>query len=615
MNSLRPIPFLFFVLFAGSLYGQSALENIQALERFGAHWAHIVESVDSQPIHVQVVESKGLGQDMGGLALSFMVGAAGDLWLEFDWKDQQLELGRQGDVLWIYTEKKAFGVVGKNDIPPFKADPDYREPVHLGEWLSLPVSRQQIQALPVIFTLSAEPGEGDGERYIIRSNEFTEQLFGIKGLDMVWTFPTGNTFPCILELKHGDKHFKLKLEAGEPVRLEEKLSLPEQRKDEFTDVALSHLTKFFRVAYKRLQQRGKEWAPHDKMDRTHGKGRLFTRDGVLVLYLEGSPQEMGEQHGVLLQEQARDVIDTMLYGVGVGSSFIRGSWFFGDIEEAQSRLLPHMNPGYVEEMDALAKAGGFHREELRLVNFFPELFHCSGFAVYGDATSDGMLYHGRILDYISGLGLERNAVLMLVNPDNGHRWVNVGYAAFTGTVTAMNEKGVAIGELGGDGWGDWDGKPMAQLMREVMEQASTVEEGVAIFEKGPRTCEYYYVLSQAKPNLAVGLYATPQRLKIIHPGLAYERLERPVDNAVLLSARDRYQKLVDRVESRYGEIDAQEAWSLMARPVAMGSNIQSALFRPETLDFWIANATHDKVASAHRPVEFNLKTLFEELQQ
>jgi hypothetical protein len=65
------------------------------------------------------------------------------------------------------------------------------------------------------------------------------------------------------------------------------------------------------------------------------------------------------------------------------------------------------------------------KEEMRLANFFPELFHCSGFAVMGDATQGGRIFHGRILDYMKGIGLEGNAVVTVNQPDQGHAWVNL----------------------------------------------------------------------------------------------------------------------------------------------------------------------------------------------
>lgn len=193
----------------------------------------------------------------------------------------------------------------------------------------------------------------------------------------------------------------------------------------------------------------------------------------------------------------------------------------------------------------------------------------------GKATEDGRLYHGRILDYLRGMGLEQNAVISVIRPDGHNAWVNIGYAGFIGSVTAMNEHGLAIGEMGGSSPGHWDGLPMAQLVREVMEQCETIDEAVALMRETPRTCEYYYVISDGKSNRAVGIRATPDAFETVWPGEAHELLPHPVADAVLLSQGDRYDKLVRRVKNDYGSFDSEQAWQLMDRPVAMGSNIQT----------------------------------------
>ena len=77
--------------------------------------------------------------------------------------------------------------------------------------------------------------------------------------------------------------------------------------------------------------------------------------------------------------------------MGVGSSFAKGRWFFGEIEQAQARLAPFIIERTYHELDALALASGLQKEEARLANFFPELFHYSGFALYGTATAGGKM--------------------------------------------------------------------------------------------------------------------------------------------------------------------------------------------------------------------------------
>jgi hypothetical protein len=187
--------------------------------------------------------------------------------------------------------------------------------------------------------------------------------------------------------------------------------------------------------------------------------------------------------------------------------------------------------------------------------------------------------------------------------------VNISYAGFVGSVTAMNEKHISIGEMGGRGEGNWDGKPMAQLVREVMEQAGTLEEALELMRKSPRTCEYYYVLSDAKTKRAVGVAATPAKFETVWAGQSHPQLPHAIKDAVLMSAGQRYEKLVERVKARHGQLDAAAARDLMTRPVAMNSNIHSVLFEPDTLDFWVANADGKNVASHTRYTRYNLAEL------
>ncbi|MCB1063290.1 MAG: hypothetical protein KDN20_10260 [Verrucomicrobiae bacterium] len=43
----------------------------------------------------------------------------------------------------------------------------------------------------------------------------------------------------------------------------------------------------------------------------------------------------------------------------------------------------------------------------------------------------------------------------------------------------------------------------------------------------------------------------------------------------------------------------------------MNSNIQSVLFAPDTLDFWVANADSENVASHTRYTHYNLRELLD----
>ena len=206
-------------------------------------------------------------------------------------------------------------------------------------------------------------------------------------------------------------------------------------------------------------------------------------------------------------------------------------------------------------------------------------------------------------------GLQFNAVVYIFDPEPGYAFTNVGYAGFIGSVTGMNERQVAFGEMGGGGEGDWDGMPMALLMRAGLETTETLEQAIELFRTTPRTCEYFYVISDGKIPDARGLSTTPERFEIIEPNKFHELLRHPIEDAVLLSGKGRYEKLVERVKAEYGKIDTEKAIRLMDRPVAMKSNLHNALFVPQKLEFWVANAGGKEPACNRPYAKFSLKNL------
>ncbi|MBQ2849850.1 MAG: hypothetical protein IJE77_05165, partial [Thermoguttaceae bacterium] len=266
-------------------------------------------------------------------------------------------------------------------------------------------------------------------------------------------------------------------------------------------------------------------------------GVLARLDGVRnVLILSGTPAEMGAAHGRLLRDDVLEM-NARIAAVGVAASLKLGENFAARIEEATRRTAPFVPERFFEEMDALAAATGLEPAQVRRINSFPELFHCSGVALRGSATVGGRVLHARVLDYMRDVGLQNNAALIVYRPEGKNAWLSVSYAGFVGTVTATNEKGLAIGEMGGAGEGKWDGLPMAYLMRRVVEECATVDEALELMRSTPLTCDYYYVLSDAAGNMAA-VEAIAERdpvLRVMRPGECDPRLPGALDDCVYIS--------------------------------------------------------------------------------
>ena len=347
-----------------------------------------------------------------------------------------------------------------------------------------------------------------------------------------------------------------------------------------------------------------------------GAGYLERIDGYLVLHLKGSPYEMGYQHGALLKEQCRSLVHH-LFEVKAQEADVEVFGLKLSIEKAIGMIFqfqrPHIPPRYIEEMEGLAAGTGMDAQKVFAANTIPELFHCSGFALLKEVTSVGTLLHGRVLDYGIDWKLQDHAVLIIAEPEGMIPFVNVSYAGFIGSVSGMNQQQVSIGEMGGSGLGKWAGTPMTFLVRRVLEEANNLDEAIAVFRDSPRTCEYYYVLADAKNNSAVGMEGSADRFALIPPGAKHERLPTPVPNTVLLSSGDRYKnlcRLVRSVTKAGKKFDVERGIRLMDAPVAMKSNLHNVLFAPGLGKLWVANASSDqKPAWTQKYHEFDLRGL------
>lgn len=605
-----------------ALAQEEPLTPRQLFSKAIARWVNLIDGREgaSQTITAELkfAKTQGLPREADHATIDIAYQAPDHLRIDGSAAGFRVIVGRDGQVLWVHEPKLKFAVLGKSGVPRFAAEPDQLDDTLLAPF-KLPLSRMQLTMLSLMLDVQGAPDEQiNGEPCDVLKIGLLPQatdLLGVgSGQVMLW-LRKSDRLPLRITYTDADRA-DVEIDIVDPKLAEPwkagKWELHANPGDDVQTVALGHLTRFLEVGPKLLTEKAQPLGPatgERELVATEGDGRLEMIDGTRVLFLKGSPEAMGRQQGVLLKKQVHQICDHILYGVGVGSSFLRGKWFISEIEKAEARLHPFMDPRYLTEMDAIADAAGMDHQEARLANFFPELFHCSGFSLYGKATKDGHMYHGRILDYLKGVGLEQNAVVMVYQPDYGNAWVNLGYAGFVGSVTAMNEKGISIGEMGGGGYGQWDGKPMAELMREVMEKSNTLDDAIRIMRNGPRTCHYYYVISDGKSKQAVGIDATPTQFRVLPAGTAAPELPHAFDDSVLMSAGSRYEELCNRVKSNYGSFDADSARELMTRPVCMGSNIQSVLFEPDTLDFWVANADSQHVASAARYTHYNLREL------
>jgi isopenicillin-N N-acyltransferase like protein len=386
-----------------------------------------------------------------------------------------------------------------------------------------------------------------------------------------------------------------------------------------------------------------------------GAGRLYRVGEHLVCVMEGTPREMGYQYGRLLAET---ITNQMTSGY-LQRSLLEKGYRQEYVDDQAARMARHFPPEYIEEMHAVVdglKAAGVDAvryEDVLACAAVAELQHhppdappgCTNFAVFGRWTPDGRLLHARNLDWNVKDGAQDAAVILVWRPKGGIPFMMVGWAGCIGSVSGMNARGITIGEMTVRSPDEtFDGLPLLITMRRVLETAETLDEAVAVIQKGPRTLGWNFVIGDSKiPDvralevdaLQCNVYApmapeengmtghralpdavrrsnhpcgAPQLKKLARmygeaKGMDLSNWEavRPLAVEMLKSENtwQRYDWLGRQIEARPGTLDVPEALQLLANgPVHNDQTLHSWVFDPTNQVVYVAVAGSDPIVTA-----------------
>ena len=250
-------------------------------------------------------------------------------------------------------------------------------------------------------------------------------------------------------------------------------------------------------------------SPEVKLVDEEGAGKLYQVGEHPMLVMEGTPEEMGYQHGRLLAKQIHHVLTE---GYGPKALWDRG--YTKEYVNAQSERMEKFFPEEIkQELHGVVK--GLHAagvedltyEDVRTAITQAEILHfppdgppsCSNFACWGKWTPDGRLLHGRNLDWNINGDAQDDHVLLVWRPKGGITFMMVGWAGGIGSVSGMNSKGITIGEMtlpSPDA--TFDGLPLLLQMRLVLEKTSSLDDAVALLKNCNRTSGWNFIIGDGK---------------------------------------------------------------------------------------------------------------------
>ena len=229
---------------------------------------------------------------------------------------------------------------------------------------------------------------------------------------------------------------------------------------------------------------------------------LEERDGVTILYVNGSHYQMGYQHGYLLREKVQENVRAFLHYAAAAISYdaLLAMW-----ETSQ----PYVPPEYFEELQGIADGANLSFNDIAASIMAIEWADhgCYGIAAWGPATVNGLLYHARsfdlpstIQDPVTGIYPYENSVLVVRKPTNGSASLCPSIAGSFHTGGGMNDQRVSIGiQICWSKDQTMQGNPYHFRVQQALDDATTAEEAIQIITTN-RTHGFNFIISQVNPS-------------------------------------------------------------------------------------------------------------------
>lgn len=329
---------------------------------------------------------------------------------------------------------------------------------------------------------------------------------------------------------------------------------------------------------------------------------LASRNGIAVALFEGTPAEIGAAMGHLVAQEVDSLWEKYMKPIS-------------DVSGGPERLIEvslkmdvHVPERFREEMKAFADAAAISYGKILTTNAFPDIYRkgaCSSFAASGAATKDGKPLLARNLDFFGNGVLEKTGIAIVFKPMGRKSFVSITWPGFSGVLSGMNRDGlccavmeVRLGKV------TTNGMPSTLLFRRVLEEASTVDEALAILEESVKVAGNNLIIIDREGRAAVAeLGPDLFRVRRAEDGMVFSTNHHRKKLPRILRC-GRYKKFETFAEEKAGEID-QAALKEILHSVNQGMiTLQSMIFEPAALRIHLATGMTPSSKAEYKVLDF-----------
>ena len=352
-------------------------------------------------------------------------------------------------------------------------------------------------------------------------------------------------------------------------------------------------------------------------ERRHGQGQLRYVNGVPVLLVQGTSEEIGDQVANLAVGPAQRMVTypkELLAAIGAPR-------MWGPVLALGKSMLPQFPEAYRREMDAMLRRYPQYADLLIAGNTafdIKKMVACSSLIVEPTRSKNGRLLFGRNLDFPGLDFLHEYTLVTVYRPQGKRAFVSVGFPGMVGVLSGMNEAGLSLAIS--ESFGSRDkapafdrkGVPYALIFRRILEECGTLDEAEALLRSLPRTTHNNLTICDVKTGgvLEISTKNVVRRRAadgyctctnhFLSPEMCLRPTPNTYDTLDRLGALEKF-----RSTARFGLEEVSHA----LHAANMGElTLQSMIFEPETRTLYLALGTPPATRQPYHAIP--LKALF-----
>jgi predicted choloylglycine hydrolase len=320
--------------------------------------------------------------------------------------------------------------------------------------------------------------------------------------------------------------------------------------------------------------------------------KKYIKAGITVVYLTGTPYEIGLAHGKLCKREILEVNRFIFEYYQKISDDPQNQWL-----TLSRRLEKHIPTEYIDEMRGISAGAGIEYDKILFLNTVSTISEGNGCFAFSFKEKNSKIITLRQIDIDKKSPFYKDMILYIIKPQKGYGFAAILNPGWVDGESGMNENGITVSQNNINiRQSEWDIMPITQLSRYMLQYSKTIDDAERLLEKQEALPARLLFVS-SKKSASIFEIANKEKARINMKNgllsLANHACVIPSKNVRKSSTR-RLDFGNEFLQENFKEMNKKKALELVrSSRISWRWNLgvhnrQSFIFSPSDLDFWIA---------------------------